>query len=235
MSDFPASRHAIIRYYDMLVGGINDKAIAERERAYGGVIRAGKGQLVEWIASHIIGLAWRERGGARARLSFGEKKTYLVPIRQEYVERMPEDVRPYVANRTDKYAYRAQVDVHAFIDGEFALGMECKAYTENAMLKRILVDFQLLKSIRPHLICCLLQLESQLGGGYSNPLAAPQMGSPRSHALMSYFPEVDLNVLTLLEGERRINQPIHIPNYFKELRPECLDHAINQVGDLLAT
>ena len=233
MSDFPATRIEIIRSYNLLVAGIDDRAIAERGRAYGGVIRAAKGKLVESIAPHIIGLAWQERGGALSRLSFGDVKTYRVPIQQEYVERLPEDVRRYVVARTQEYVYRAQVDIHAFIDGKFALGMECKAYTENAMLKRILVDFRLLKSCQPDLLCCLLQLESQLGGGYSTPMARPQLGSARSHTLMSYFPEIDLNVITLLEGERRVDRPIHQADHFKELQPVYLDHAINQIGDLL--
>jgi len=50
------------------------------------------------------------------------------------------------------------------------MGIECKAYTENAMLKRILVDFTLLKSIVPKANCVLLQLESQLTGDYSKPM-----------------------------------------------------------------
>ncbi len=233
MPDFPATRREIIRSYNLLVAGIDDRATAERGRAYGGVIRAAKGKLVESIAPHIIGLAWQEHGGDLERLSFGDVKTYRIPIQQDYVERLPEDVRQYVEARMHEYVYRAQVDVHVFVEGSFALGMECKAYTENAMLKRILVDFRLLKSIHPDLICCLLQLESQLGGEYSMPLASPQIGSTRSHTLMSYFPEVGLDVITLLEGERRVDQPIHHADHFKELVPAHLDHAIDQIGALL--
>ena len=78
MSDFPATRSEIIRSYNLLVAGIDDRATAERGRAYGGVIRAAKGKLVESIAPHIVGLAWQERGGALSRLSFGDVKTYRV-------------------------------------------------------------------------------------------------------------------------------------------------------------
>ena len=102
------------------------------------------------------------------------------------------------------------------------------------MLKRILLDFRLLKSLHPNLVCCLLQLESQLGGGYFEPLADPQVGSPSTHTLMSYFPEVDLNIITLLEGERKIDRPIHRTEYFKELDPEILEHAIEGFSQLLA-
>lgn len=83
------------------------------------------------------------------------------------------------------------------------------------------------------LICGLLQLESQLGGGYSNPLADPQFGSPSTHTLLSYFPEVELHIITLLEGERKVDQPIHQAQHFKELNPAVLEHAINRFAGLL--
>lgn len=140
----------------------------------------------------------------------------------------------YINTRLNQHFYLAQVDQHVFVDGEFAIGVECKSYTENAMLKRILVDFRLLKSLHPDLVCCLLQLESQLGGTYSEPLADPQVGSPSTHTLMSYFPEVDLNIITLLEGERKIDRPIHRTEYFKELNPEILEHAIGSFAELLS-
>lgn len=101
------------------------------------------------------------------------------------------------------------------------------------MLKRILVDFSLLKSLHPDLICCLFQLESMLGGQYAHPLAHPQLGSPKSHVLMSFFPNVDLKIITLLEGERKVDRPIHKKPFFKPLTPACVDHAIEQVGELL--
>ena len=107
------------------------------------------------------------------------------------------------------------------------MGIECKSYTENAMLKHILVDSRLLKSLHPALVCCLLQLESMLGGSYSDPLANPQVGSPSTHTLMSHFLEVDLNIITLLEGERRVEQPIHQLEYFKELTLEMLKHVVD--------
>lgn len=232
--DTPATRAELIRSYNLLVGGIEDEAIHDEERAYGGVIRAAKGKLVEAMTPHIIRLAWESCGGQPERLSFGDAKSYRVPVQQDYVDGLPDEIRDYINAKLDQHFYRAKVDQHLFVDGAFALGVECKSYTENAMLKRILVDFRLLKSLHTNLVCCLLQLESQLGGSYSNPLATPQTGSPSSHTLMSYFPEVELNIITLLEGERKINQPIHQANYFKELDPEVLEYGISRFAQLLA-
>lgn len=231
--DRPASRRDLIRSYNLLVAGIEDKAISDDERAYGGIIRAAKGKLVESMASHVIRLAWLESGGNSGRLSLGDTKRYMVPIQDEYIASQPKDIADYINGRKQDYHYRAQVDLHVFIDGEFVMGVECKSFTENAMLKRILVDFRLLKNQQPNLVSTLLQLESQLGGDYSNPQKNPQMGSPSSHTLMSYFPEVSLQIITLLDGERKINRPIHQAQHFKELRPESLDNAISRYSELL--
>ena len=188
---------------------------------------------MESIAPHITQLAWHQAGGTSERLSFGDAKTYKVPIQQAYLHRLPPAIRDYIILQSEDYFYRAQVDIHVFVDKKFRLGIECKSYTENAMLKRILIDFRLLKSLYPDLVCCLLQMESMLGGDYSNPLATPQFGSPGSHTLMSCFPEIDLHILTLLDGERRVDKPIHQTEHFKELRPESLEHSINRFSELL--
>ena len=232
-SNAPATRQELIRSYNLLVGGIDEQATDDEERAYGGVIRAAKGKLVESMANHIIRLAWQDAGGQPDDLSFQDRRRYRVPIRPEYIKTLPQEVKKHVKAHKDEYFFNAQVDVHVYIRKEFAMGVECKAYAENAMLKRILVDFRLLKSLHPNLICCLLQLENMLGGDYSQPLANPQIGSPRSHTLMSHFPEVSLNVITMLEGDRKVNEPIHDPDYFKELRPEFLDGAIERFAQLL--
>jgi len=112
------------------------------------------------------------------------------------------------------------------------MGIECKAYTENAMLKRIMVDFTLLKSVIPDIKCVLLQLESQLTGDYGNPKNKIIYGSHSSHTIMSYF-DIDLNIITLLEGERRVNKPIHNSKYYKVLEKEVLEIGINAIGEIL--
>lgn len=225
----------LVRLYNRSVGGVHEDATDDDRRAYGGVVRARKGKLVEDMTTDIVRLAWQTSGGSLERLSFGDVKTYQIPIQTDYIARLPADTRDYINSRKHQYHYRAQVDKHVFVDGKLVMGIECKSYTENAMLKRILVDFRLLKSLHPQLVCCLLQLESMLGGSYSDPLANPQAGSPSTHTLMSHFPEVDLNIITLLAGERRVDRPIHKQEYFKELTVESLKHAISRFLSLLAS
>ena len=230
-----AIRRNLISSYNQVVGGIDEQAAGDTERAYGGVIRAAKGKLVEEMAQHLVMLAWRENGGNPERLTFGDAKRYQLPINSAYIDRLPAEVKQEIAARKNRYFYNVQVDVHIFVDKKLVMGVECKAYAETAMLKRILVDFNLLKSLHPNLICCLLQLESMLGGDYSESVKpnAPALGSPSAHTLMSYFPDVALNILTLLEGERKVDLPIHNPAYFKELPLARLNYAISRFQTLL--
>ncbi len=110
------------------------------------------------------------------------------------------------------------------------IGIECKAYTENAMIKRILVDFHLLKTKAPDMRCYLFQLENQLGGDYSKVLKKPK-GSAPTHTLMSYFNNVDLRIITLLEGERKVDRPINKLQFFKPLPLDRLKMAVAVLVD----
>ena len=221
------TRQGLINSYNQVIPSLEGKAA--------GTIRAAKGKLVEDMAQRIVMLAWRESGGAENRLTLGDTKRYNLPIKNPYIRGLPITVKKEINSKKKQYTYESQVDVHVFVDKELVMGVECKAYAETAMLKRILVDFQLLKSMHHELICCLFQLESMLGGDYSEPVKAntPTLGSRSSHTLMSYFPGVDLNIFTLLDGERKIERPIHNPAYFKELKLQRLNHVISQFKTLL--
>ncbi len=232
----PHSISEIQKAYNILVSGIDEKAHADDsagDRAYGGAVRSAKGILVESIAKSLVEIAWEELGGSPDRLSLS-RKTVKIPLRLEYLKRVrPPEVAEYIRAHIGQYFYRHKTDVHVSVDGRFVMGIECKAYTENAMLKRILVDFTLLRQVAPHLKCVLLQLESQLSGDYSQPLKPVTYGSPSTHTLLSYF-DVDLNIITLLEGERKVNRPIHKREYFKEMTEEALRKAVETIKSLLS-
>ncbi len=70
-------------------------------------------------------------------------------------------------------------------------------------------------------------------GDYSQPLKPVIYGSPSTHTLLSYF-DVDLHIITLLEGERRVNEPIHKRAYYKELKEETLRKAVETLKSLLS-
>lgn len=222
----------IIEVYNLLVKGIENTANTHEEKAYGGIIRAGKGLLVENIAKNIVELAWEDLGGDKERLSL-VKQTVKIPIHESYIQKIKQkELQQFIKQNIEDFYYTLKTDVHVYIDEQFVIAIECKAYTENAMLKRILVDFTLFKNVYPKLDCVLFQLESQLGGDYSQIFKDVIYGSPSTHTLMSYF-DVDLHIITLLEGERKVDQPIHKPQYFKELQKSSVINAVETFKNML--
>ena len=214
------------------IQGIDMIAQVDEERAYGGIIRATKGKLLEELCKELVVIAWDELGGRRSEVSFSDV-TIPIPLNPDYIDTIEsKEVRQWIKSNIRDFVFRAQVDIHVMIRSQFVLGIECKAYTENAMLKRILVDFTLLKSLYPKLKCGLLQLESQLTGDYSEIDKKIIYGSHSSHTLMSYF-DVDLNIMTLLKGERKVDQPIHKREFFKPLEVKYVERAILRIEDLL--
>ncbi len=222
---------AIIDQYDSVIKTIEKKALASKGRAYGGIIRSSVGQLVEDIAEQITRIAWEQLGQNISKISF-DTTAVKVPIKKDYLDRITDSViKEYISKNIDRYYYRQKTDKHVLINNKLVMAIECKAYTENAMMKRILVDFSLLKQASPDVNCVLLQLESQLGGDYSS-LNKIIYGSASTHTLLSNF-EIELYIITLLKGERRIDRPIHIKNYYKPLTEECLYNAIDVIKKIL--
>lgn len=214
------------------IQGIDLIAQVDEERAYGGIIRATKGKLLEELCKELVAIAWNEIGGSQSDLSFSDV-TIRIPLNPDYVETIKSpEVRRWIASNIKDFAFKAQVDVHVMIRDRFVIGIECKAYTENAMLKRILVDFTLLQSKFPNLKCGLLQLESQLTGDYSEIDKDIIYGSYSSHTLMSYF-DVDLQIMTLLKGERKVDQPIHKKEYYKPLLLENAEKVVLRMEEML--
>jgi len=222
---------SIIKAYETLMKGIDTKAHESLNRAYGGIVRAGKGKLVESIGKELVKIAWEELGKEGGKISF-IKETIKIPIKREYLKRIKDpEVKSYIEKNIKKMFYRIKPDIRVHVDGNFKIAIECKAYTENAMLKRILVDCTLLKYVYPDISFVLLQLESQLGGDYSLSITG-KYGSPPTHTLLSYF-DVDLNIITLLKGERKVDLPIHKPEYYKPLEIERVKEAVEIFKKLL--
>ena len=157
-----------------------------------------------------------------ARANHINKHKIRIPIKEGYIFKIDnKEVKDHIRNNISDYYYNLSVNKHIYIDGKFVMGIECKAYKENAMIKQILTDCSLLNSVYPAISCYLFQLESQLGGDYST-LSNIVYGSCPTHTIMSYF-DVTLTIVTLLQGERNLDKPIH--KYFKPLVREQLVQA----------
>lgn len=228
----------IINAYEYVVKGIDARARdPETERAYGGIIRAGKGKLTENITKQLIFLAWNKLDQDISRIKV-EKETVKIPLKPEYIKKIQDnEVKKHLSNNIKNITYPLKIDwtiskiakgLSGFIP---IIAIECKSYTENAMLKRILVDCSLLKTIYPNMSFVLVQLESQLGGDYSE-LNSITFGSPSTHTLLSYF-DIDLNIITLLHGERKVECPIHKSEFYKTLERSSIEKAIDCLTTIL--
>ncbi len=218
-------------YFDE-VKSLYQEKVQGIEAEIAGQQRATRGKFVEIVCEVLVEEAWRRAGGEADRLSFGTNKYKLNITEESYLKKLGIKLRADLESKKDKY-YKIKVDRHVFIDDIFVMGIECKSFTENAMLKRILVDFTFLKEIHPKLICVLLQLESMLGGDYDKARESV-LGSPQSHSIMSKFLNVDLHILTLLEGSRKVKEPIFEAEFFKDLKRENVEHAVEKFKELLA-
>jgi hypothetical protein len=224
----------VIAIYEAVVkGGIEQRALGSKDRAYGGIIRAGMGGLTESIGKKLVKLAWLNLRGEEQRLSIPNMQPkFKISIKKKYIDSIENtEVKNHLKDNFSKYYYLQGTDIRVLIDNKLVLVIECKTYTENAMLKRILVDFTLLKEMHPNITSVLLQLESQLGGDYSE-LNIQTFGSPSTHTLISYF-DVDLNIITLLKGERKVNKRISMPEFYKPLEEKSLLSAIKTLSKLL--
>lgn len=222
----------LVSEYTSVVRVVDKDANSNKDRAYGGIVRSVKGKLQEHLTDEVVKLAWESISGNKDRLEINSKKI-KIPILEDYInELLDEEIKKHILDYKSDYYYKLSVDKQVFIDNKFVIGIECKSYTENAMLKRILVDFKLLKTQYPDLKCYLFQLESQLGGDFSE-LNENTLGSKTTHTLLSYFREVDLKIFTFLEGERLVDQPIHKAEYFKPLEISQLENAVNIIREEL--
>jgi len=222
----------VILLYNSIIKGIRQIALDDLTRAYGGVIRAAKGTFVEDITKLLIIIAWEELGGKSERLSF-IKETKKLKIENTFFEKIENKiVKDYVLQNIKDYFFVIKADVHCNIDNELVLGVECKAYTENAMLKRIMVDFTFMKKLWPNVNCILLQLENFMGGDYGELQKPIQYGSKPTYTILSHF-DVNLKIITLLEGDRHVKKPIHQKEYFKDLEEKNLRIAIDEFKTIL--
>ena len=222
----------IISLYNSHVKGVVSAANSANDRAFGGVIRADKGKLVEMIAERLVYIAWQyilKQDMSRLKMN---KKKMPIGINDDYIRRIRNpNIKAYVEENRSRLIYKFGTDVQVFIDGKLVLPIECKAYAENAMLKRILFDAELMNEAAGIDTYYLLQLESQLGGDFSE-LNDLSFGSPATHALLSHC-NVNLQIITLLYGERKVDKPIHNPQNFKELESRALENAVSLFSEAL--
>ena len=77
-----------IKAYDRVVKGIDTAALESDDRAYGGIIRAGKGKLVESLAEALVETAWCSvLGQSKKRLEMNRSKM-KIHLKDGYIDRI---------------------------------------------------------------------------------------------------------------------------------------------------
>jgi len=212
IANIPTIEEIKIRYKETILK--TQKLYADRRNTdTAGAVRYNKGNIVEEITKDLIRIAWSRISKDQNRLSMGRKK-----------------VKIGFGNSKD--VYKLSQDVHVYVGGVFKISIECKSYTEVAMYKRILTDALLLKKRVPSITnFFVVQLENFLGGDYGSKIEGT--GSSSVRVLNRFFPELNVKVLTLLDGDRSITNPIHKPEYFKPLTDKRLNYAIDKFEEAL--
>lgn len=103
----------------------------------GGQIRAAKSKLVVDLLDAIVHLSWCEMGGESNRFEVVTRRV-KIPIEPDYVKNLtPKSTQNYIEKNKEGYFYPIELDLAGMIDSRLVLGIECKSYAENAMLKRL--------------------------------------------------------------------------------------------------
>ena len=215
----------LLKAYNSLVKDM-DFRVQDKKRATGGIERSVKGSFVEAFARGLINRAWFDLVGDISDLRT-DKGSVTVPLKKNYLKRIQDRaVVNHIRKNIQDYSYKFKIDVPVYIKNNLVMAVECKSYAENAMLKRILIDGSFVKEIAPDAEVVLFQFESQLGGDYSDIFKKKKTGSTSTHTLMSYF-NYTLHIITLLEGDRKINKPIHKKEHFKPMKRKALENALS--------
>lgn len=218
-------------YIESIIKDYND-AIYSMSNAKPGEIRGKKGKLVEAMVVKMVNIAWTivlAQEGDRLKQD-KEKKSLKIVNRDEYVARLTsEKMRKKIEDNFSDIVYKFGTDNHVKIDEKIVLAIECKSYTESAMLKRIIFDSILMTEVAENAKYILFQLESALSGDFHD-FSDEQFGSAQYHVLMSRN-KFNIDVITMLEGKRDEKHPIH--KYPKKLTPERVKYAINVFANYL--
>ena len=217
---------SLISHYEKEIQGMQ----AEKSS---GQTRAKKGRLVTALAQGVVRLAWHELNLQKDDLTFKSRYKVELKIQDEYVKTLAKEIQIDIKENLDNYKYKLNIDVPVFYKNNLFVAIECKAYAENAMLKRVLFDAEIVRRNYPNIKHVLFQLENQMGGDYSDINKSLHFGSGPSRALMSFFPKVTLHVITLLEGERNIDKPIHKKEYYKSLTKEAVERAVDTMKSII--
>lgn len=192
-------------------------------RASGGIKRMAKGDLVEEIYSRIIKFCLDEKKSKlklinkMGNLPKNVNKVPILKVSQNYINLKN-------LKFTDKElatGYEDKFDGFIIDNQDIKFVLEYKAYSENTMLKRCLVDASIAQIFDKNINYCLCLLQSHL---HQNE----RLIGYNAHSLMDFFYQkfkVNVDILILVKEPRVINEDIIKKKY--QIDYELLEDAVN--------
>ena len=192
-------------------------------RASGGIKRMAKGDLVEEIYSRIIKFCLNEKKSnlklinKMGNLPKNVKKVPILKVSQNYInlKNLKFTKKELVTGYEDKF------DGFILDNQDIKFVLEYKAYSENTMLKRCLVDASIAQIFDKNINYCLCLLQSHL---YQNE----RLIGYNAHSLMDFFYQkfrVNVDILILVKEPRVVNEDIIKKKY--QINYELLKNAVN--------
>ena len=192
-------------------------------RASGGIKRMAKGDLVEEIYSRIIKFCLNEKKSnlklinKMGNLPKNVKKVPILKVSQNYInlKNLKFTKKELATGYEDKF------DGFILDNQDIKFVLEYKAYSENTMLKRCLVDASIAQTFDKNINYCLCLLQSHL---YQNE----RLIGYNAHSLMDFFYQkfkVNVDILVLVKEPRVVNEDILKKKY--QINYELLENAVN--------
>ena len=192
-------------------------------RASGGIKRMAKGDLVKEIYSRIIKFCLNEKKSnlklinKMGNLPKNVKKVPILKVSQNYINLK----NLKFTNKELATGYEDKFDGFILDNQDIKFVLEYKAYSENTMLKRCLVDASIAQIFDKNINYCLCLLQSHL---YQNE----RLIGYNAHSLMDFFYQkfrVNVDILILVKEPRVVNEDIIKKKY--QINYELLKNAVN--------
>lgn len=177
---------------------LNNRFDEEEKLTGEGVIRNFAGETVEKLAT----LVWEEIGlnypELHSKITVGKKTPYkIIDVEGNYINE--------------------SVDRHCFIDGEFVLAIECKAYLDKCYLQRADSDFSLMKTQTASTAGIVLSIENSI--------------APMSEKFFLNRGNVN-NIFYLATGKRNSNKTQKINKHRDRISRDLIATYVNYINNI---
>ena len=215
-----------------------DITLSGNIQSTGGKKRAAKANLTKDIFSKIINYCIKETSSNYKLINKEselpteiKKQLPKLLVSEEYKKLKKVEFKQHQINERG-------VDHDAFIieKDELKMLIEYKSYTETSMLRRVLFDAWIAKDYGLEAKYCLCMLETSMGLKKRGEKKLELDLSYQSHAFRDFMIKhhnVDIDILVLLDGQRKSQEDIAEAKYRKKIPIEKLKFIVNYFKEFL--